>query len=369
MERGLKRCAASVLLTIVLGNLPIAASAQGLETVSPGEAMVIDDIRAHALAELKKRYPETQLAIVRRDAHAKAHGCVKAAFEVDADIPSDLRVGTFFTPGRRFKTLIRFSNGNFEPSPDAAGDGRGMAVKIVDADPVAKATSRGQAPHDILMINYPAFFSRDAQDYRIFANAGGLTGNRTALLSYFGLGFRIDGAMVAFAITRQEMRSPLVAQYYSMAPFLYSEGRAIKYSARSCPGSAQVQSAPAGDGPNYLRQALWAGLASAPACFELMVQERKGRMEIEDVVPVWSETQSPFRRIGRIEIPAGQTNSPQRDEACENLSFNPWNAPPEQRPLGGINRLRKAVYEAISEYRHRRNKSAPPEPAALWDDL
>ncbi|MEK1942330.1 MAG: hypothetical protein AAAB16_18325, partial [Pseudomonas sp.] len=37
-------------------------------------------------------------------------------------------------------------------------------------------------------------------------------------------------------------------------------------------------------------------------------------------------------------------------------SFNPWHALPEHRPLGGINRLRKAVYEAVSAYRHERNQ-------------
>lgn len=363
----IRPCNASVLLAVALGALPTGIASQELEKVPAGEAKVIEDVRAHALADLKKRYPETQQTLVRRDAHAKAHGCVKATFEVDADIPSDLRVGTFSSPGQRFKALIRFSNGNFEPNPDTEGDGRGMAIKIVDADPVANAISRGRAPHDILMINYPAFFSRDAQDYRVFADAGGLTGS--GLLSYFIFGFRFDGGMVARAIIQQKMKSPLVAQYYSMAPFLYGEGRAIKFSARSCPGSAQTSSASAADAPNYLGQALWSGLASAPACFDLMVQERKDRMEIEDTVPEWSEAQSPFRRVGRIQIPAGQTDSPQRREACENLSFNPWNAPPEHRPLGGINRLRKAVYEAISEYRHHRNKAAPPEPATLWDYL
>jgi hypothetical protein len=355
-----------ILLAIALGSLPVIASAQGIEQIPEGEAKAIEDVRAHALAELKKHYPETQQTLVRRDAHAKAHGCVKATFEVDADIPPDLRVGTFSQPGRRFKTLIRYSNGNFTPSPDTGRDGRGMAIKIIDADPVANATSRGNAPHDILMINYPAFFSRNALDYQVFADAGGLTGSTGGLLSYFLLGFRFDGGMVARAITQQEMPSPLAAQYYSMAPFLYGEGRAVKYSARSCPGSAPVQNTVA-KGPNYLREALWEHLSSAPACFELMVQERKGRMEVEDVVPVWSESESPFRRIGRIQIPARQTNTPQRDDACESLSFNPWNSPPEQRPLGGINRLRKAVYEAISEYRHRRNKTTSAEPAALWD--
>jgi catalase len=358
-----------MLLAVIIGCFSVAASAQGLEQVPDGEAKAIDDIRAQALDKLAKRYPEAQQTLVRRDAHAKAHGCVKATFEVDADIPSDLRVGTFFQPGQRFKTLIRFSNGAFEPGPDSGGDGRGMAIKIIDADPVANATPRGRGPHDILMINYPAFFSRNALDYKVFADAGGLTGDTMALFWYFVWGMRPAGMTVAVKITQQKMASPLAAQYYSMAPFLYGEGRAVKYSARTCPGSAMTGGGVPRNGPNFLREALWAQLSLAPACFELMVQDRKGTMDVEDVVPTWSEPDSPFRRIGKIEIPASQTNTSQRDEACENLNFNPWNSPPEQRPLGSINRLRRAVYEAISAYRHSRNKTSPPEPATLWDKL
>ena len=365
----MKRLNLALLWVAAFATLPFAAVAQPLEHVPAGEAKSIEDVRAHALSELRKRYPESQQMLVRRDAHAKAHGCVKAAFEVDANIAPDLRVGTFSQPGQRFKALIRFSNGGFEPGPDTNGDGRGMAIKIIDADPVANAAVRQRPPHDILMINYPAFFSRDAEDYQVFADYGALSGDTIGLALYFGLGLRFSGGMVAAAILRQETRSPLTAQYYSMAPFLYGEGRAVKYSARSCASPTQAKQTPAPTGPDFLRKALWSQLSSAPACFELMVQERKGKMDVEDTVPAWSETASPFRRVGKIEIPSGQTNTPERDKFCEDLSFNPWNSPAEQRPLGGINRLRKVVYEAISAYRHSRNKVTPPEPTALWDRM
>lgn len=361
--------AMTLLAAVILAGLPAAVAAQDLERIPAGESKTIGEIRAHALAELQKRYPESRPGPVRRDAHAKAHGCVKASFEVDAGIPSDLRAGTFFQPALRFKALIRFSNGAFEPGDDTGGDGRGMAVKIIDAEPVAGSPSRGRPPHDILMINHPAFFSRDAADYRAFAEAGGLTGDTGGLLSYFVLGLRIAAARVALAIVNQETPSPLAIQYYSMAPFLYGEGRAVKYSARPCAGSMPPGPASSAKGADYLRQALWSGLAAAPACFELLVQDRKPGMDVEDTVPVWSETASPFRRIGRFDMAAGQASTPEREETCENLSFNPWNSPPEQRPLGGINRLRKVVYEAISGYRQGRNKISPADPAALWDRL
>jgi hypothetical protein len=43
----------------------------------------------------------------------------------------------------------------------------------------------------------------------------------------------------------------------------------------------------------------------------------------------------------------------------DNLSWNPWNALPEHRPLGGINRARKSVYEDSSGLRHKTTGVAP----------
>jgi hypothetical protein len=46
----------------------------------------------------------------------------------------------------------------------------------------------------------------------------------------------------------------------------------------------------------------------------------------------------------------------------ENLSFTPWHALPEHRPLGGINRAREVIYEAISTQRHTYNREPRREP-------
>ena len=40
---------------------------------------------------------------------------------------------------------------------------------------------------------------------------------------------------------------------------------------------------------------------------------------------------------------------------CENLKFSPWHTLPEHQPLGRINRARQKIYEAVSDYRHKRN--------------
>lgn len=46
----------------------------------------------------------------------------------------------------------------------------------------------------------------------------------------------------------------------------------------------------------------------------------------------------------------------------ENLSFTPWHALPEHRPLGLTYRLRKVIYEHISQVRHEMNSSGRREP-------
>lgn len=126
------------------------------------------------MAEMESHYPPGKPGLVRRDAHAKAHGCAKGVFPVDSTLPPELRVGTFATPAREMKAWVRFSNGAFHPGPDTGMDGRGMAVKIFASAPATTAGATQAPVHDILMINHPVFFSNDAADYKDFATAGAL---------------------------------------------------------------------------------------------------------------------------------------------------------------------------------------------------
>ena len=73
--------------------------------------------------------------------------------------------------------------------------------------------------------------------------------------------------------------------------------------------------------------------------------------------------------VARIEVPSQSFRSDEQMKFCEDLSFTPWHALPEHRPLGGINRLRRVVYETISSVRHELNGARPQEPAAGPDFL
>jgi hypothetical protein len=347
--------------------------AQGLESVPAGEAQAIDTIVSLAVRELHKRYP-AGASVVRRDAHAKAHGCVKATLRIDDDLPGGLRVGSFSTPGMEFRSWLRFSNGAFEPGADSGMDGRGMALKIMPPSQSPISAGAGTL-HDLLMINYPVFFSPDAIDYAEFAKAGALTGNSDGLKKYFmpsynPLRWRVRQGLIAYRIAGQEVASPLAIQYFSMVPYLFGPGRAVKYSARPCQLPSVAQHGPVdSSGADFLQKAMQEELNRGPACFELMVQERQTGMPIEDATVEWSQSEAPYRRVGVITIPPQQFQSLEREAFCENTAFNPWNAPPEHRPLGSINRARKALYERISAERHNRNLAPEPNPREAWDRL
>jgi hypothetical protein len=62
-------------------------------------------------------------------------------------------------------------------------------------------------------------------------------------------------------------------------------------------------------------------------------------------------------------VPIQSFESKEQMEFGENLSFTPWHAVADLRPLGGINRARKKVYEAISARRHELNGVPMEEPS------
>ena len=76
------------------------------EHAEPGEADT-DQLIADTIAGyINRRYSDGRRPSMR-DAHAKAHGCVGATFDVDTGLPHELRQGVF-VPGD-YQAWIRFS--------------------------------------------------------------------------------------------------------------------------------------------------------------------------------------------------------------------------------------------------------------------
>jgi hypothetical protein len=159
--------------------------------------------------------------------------------------------------------------------------------------------------------------------------------------------------------------NPLQIRYFSTTPYLFGS-RAVKYSAT--PHVTQADKIPSNPDPDYLRLAMIRQLERGDAVFDFAVQFQTDpdAMPIEDPGKEWSEADSPFRKLATIRIFKQDFDSDKQREFGENLSYSPWHALPEHRPLGGVNRARKVIYAFISTFRHQYNNAPRKEPTS-WE--
>lgn len=322
------------------------------EVLNPDEAADADRLATDLSNKIQRDYHRGG---ARRDAHPKAHGCVKAKFNILADLPVDLQAGVF-RPGQSYDTVIRFSNGSPNAvGDDNSGDTRGMAIKILEAAGAKLfADPAHPAAQDFILISSPYFFVNGSAGYTEFfriVNDGGL-------LSLFKIPFilGLGGTINAGKMLSQKIDNPLNVQYYSVTPYQLgdaAQNQVVKYSTRPC---APIDTASAGDGPNFLRHAMQDQLHDGSACFIFGVQMRPNdSYSVEDVITEWPEDEIPFVDVARIEIPQQEFDTAPQNEACESMSYNPWHSVEAHRPLGTVNRMRRVVYEIISTLRFDMN--------------
>jgi hypothetical protein len=280
---------------------------------------------------------------VQRFNQARASGCVDAELSVPADLLPPLRVGIFAQPGT-YRALIRFANAT--SSTDRDRDSRGMAMAVFDA-PGTNLTP-GQTRQDFVLNSHPVMPAPDTREFMALLQANEAGGLKRAL--YFATHF--GAARVAMA-SRQHHTCHLDIPYWSTTPYSFGAGSAVKYMAR--PTSTRVSKLPERRSDDYLRDALRAHLAATDASFDLMVQffVDETRTPIENAMVEWTKDVAPWHTVARIRIPAQSIDDPARSTRCEQMTFNPWHALTEHRPLGGMNRARREIYRALSEYRRR----------------
>jgi hypothetical protein len=322
------------------------------EHLYPDEQALAAEIGNVVEQSLRRQY---STGTVLRDAHPKAHGCVSAEFRVLDTLPDQLSRGVF-VPGATYPATIRFSNGSNDPTrADSKGDARGMAIKLRGMPGVSlladNESGRG-ATQDFILISHPVFFANDPRRYLSVVTRASSDRAASKLLIPFHLGLR--GSLIALKTTRKKISNPLQTRYWSTVPYQLGVGpdrQAVKYSARAC--SATTDPLPDRPGPNFLRDALRTTLRDGDACMEFLVQPRTSTaLSVEDSMTEWTEKDAPFYKVATIHIPRQTFDTAEQNSSCEALSFNPWHALPEHRPLGVTNRLRKVIYEQISRLRN-----------------
>ena len=339
-----------------------ASSRVGMEDVPSSEDSDIQELTELQLEQMKMEAKQKHVKPMERGQHPKHHGFVVARFTVADNIPEELRVGLFREP-KTYTAVIRFSSTGEQD--DRVLDNHGMAIKVLGVKPTRLSEKQKGAEiqtQDFVLLDHPLFFTPNVASLVAFSRKKkslvlekGLKGKD--LLEALKESFPNEVRLLEGR--KKHIKSPLEEEYFSTTPYKLGE-TAVKYSAK--PEQSK----------DYLREVMVEQLrpreqpASPSATrhpaarfgFYVQRQSDPSTMPIEDPTVEWK---SAWERVATIEIDAQDFDFPARWEWGNKLSFSPWHALDEHRPLGGINRARKIVYPASFDLRLQ-NLNAPKEP-------
>ncbi|MET0417868.1 MAG: peroxidase family protein [Actinoplanes sp.] len=290
---------------------------------------------------------------VRRALHADAVLSVgNAVLTVHEDLPEALCQGPF-QPGRQWPVTVRFSNASPVHQPDHAKDLRGVALRIE-----AYGEDGEGSVHDLLMTNWPVSPAANAREFVAIAKA--VAGRRSTPARLLSLALRLPPEVGPRATVRilsnliesaRPSQSLALATYFSRGAIRWGTAGPVRY--RLQPAARPVR--PPAQGTR-LRPDLARRLAADDLVFELAVQRfvDEERTSVEDTSRDWSIEDAPVVPVATLRIPsqdAGSLEFQRAERRIEQMAFNPWHTTADFRPLGNLNRARKAAYEASSAHR------------------
>ena len=287
---------------------------------------------------------------VDRAFHAKPTLATNRAELTFGDLPEELRAA-FAQPGTTYPAVVRFSNAAGVGEPDGKQDLRGVAVRV-QVSP--------EESHDLLATNFPVSHARNARQFVEFAKATAGSGPSRLLgilrlVWLFGLRETLRMFKNVLKARRQTVSSVATERYWSRGAYRWGPALAVRFLLRPAPGTAPAPKPPRGD-PDYLSAEAARRLADGDIRFELCIQRYadKRSTPIEDTAVEWTEQVSPPEPVAVLTVARGDLSTPDalaQAQIIAQMAFNPWNTTDEFRPLGNLNRARKAVYDASSAHR------------------
>jgi hypothetical protein len=296
-----------------------------------------------------------------RGGNTKTHGIVRGEFIVHDNLAPEFRHGIFAKP-QTFRAWVRFSGPGPYITPDIDDVGfMSISIKLMGV-PGQKLMDEEQFTQDMFGVSPPTFVTPDTK-----ANAQlQIESLKNAQIFYF-LNFHrphlLDLIMQGLWIKTQS--SPLEAPYFSCVPYLLGEGQAMQYSV--WPTSARktpIPRLPFRPPDDYLRNAMAATLAAGDVELDFRIQRQTDPhlMPIENAGVLWPERLSPRVSVATLRLPRQIFTSASQMEFAKRLSYNPWHAIPEHRPLGNQSRARRRMYYELSKLRHTMNAVPHYEP-------
>ncbi len=310
-----------------------------------------------------------------RDAHAKSHGIIKGELQVYENLPEPLAQGLFKTP----KT---YSTSHPAIEPDKKSFQRGMAIKVIGVEGKKFLPEDADAlTQDFLLVNYPVIPTGTIKDYLDFQEqlekaANGpefiqnLQNHQQVLARKFKQLLGKEDDPNIFGIPGSHLLGDV---YFSMAAIRYGDYIA-KISAAPLSENVKalhdkkMEDELKEDPDDFLTKIVAGFFKTQGAEYEIRAQlcTNLAKMPVEDGSVQWPEDESPYQPVAKIVIPPQDTVSDARRVYGDDvLSFNPFHCLPEHRPLGGIMRVRRLVYDVSSKYRHQTNAQPRVEPTSI----
>ena len=305
---------------------------------------------------------------IARGTHTKGV-CVRGTFEVfdparivsDSAMAERLARGIFAKPGV-YGAMVRFANAASAVYADSKYDIRALSFAVdVPAGILAPTATR----QDFSMNNAPTFLINDAHAFAKFVNIRGAASAAAKLKAFLGFSSRDKyGVVQSYRRGIQQMRCPVQpyqqTRYWSGVPFLHGPADAVKYSAIPRPGNAARA---VGSGATVLADELVRHVNEDPemSVFDFALQfldtrrmtfrgkPQEASFWIENASVEWNEAEAPFHVVGRLTLEAASQFSA---AACAATYIDvTQNCTADRRPLGSINRARRAAEFASRQAR------------------
>ncbi len=325
-------------------------------------------------AETARKLVETMRAIIEtthrdtghalRSVHAKSHALLQGRMQV-FDNPEPLAQGLFARPGTH-RVVMRLSTNPGDILPDDVSVPRGLAIKIGNAERPRLPGSEGHDVQDLVLVNAPAFVAPNARKFlgnlQLLAATTDRAPRAKQILSKVlrGVESALEtvgaGSATITAIGGHPMTHPLGETFYSQTAFRYGDYIAKFSVAPVSPELEALTRAPLDvrGRPDGLREATTEFFRNQGGKWEVRVQLccDLDIMPVEDASVEWPEEVSPYIAVAEITVAPQPAWNEDRSRAIDDgLSFSPWNGLEAHRPLGSINRTRRAAYEMSARFR------------------
>jgi hypothetical protein len=311
-----------------------------------------------------------------RSVHAKGHALLEAKMTVKSGLPAELAQGLFAQPGE-YPVVMRISTIPGDLLDDHVSVPRGLAMKVINVEGDRLEGSENAVTQDFVLVNGPAFGAAKGSKFLGTLRLLSKTTDKaewakralSSVLQTVEKGLEALGTESALIKTLggHPLTNPAGEIYFSQTPFRYGDYIAKFSLAPVSPNLTALRKSPVqmSGHRDGLREALNRVFAHDVSIWEFRVQLLTdiSKMPVEDPSVVWPEELSPFIAVATVTaLPQAAWDQNRQVVGDDKLAFSPWRGLAAHRPLGSINRLRKAAYQMSADFRANTNRCPIEEP-------